>query len=125
MVRPLNLVANPLRLLLLLAVLMTAVLLVGLGVSQPPIHQAGSHSQPATELGAAPNAGSQPAVETVANQSASTTTRIVNRSPQGPAVSAPPAAAAPVQEAPAGGQGCATNPPAPAGRGIPAACSNP
>ncbi len=123
MARPLNLVANPFRLLLLLALVLVAAILVGFTVNQPPSHRAGSQS-PNSVLVTAPNAGSQPgAANTVANQAATSTTRVVNGSSQGPANSAPAAAAEPAQAAPAGVPACQVNPPA--GRGTPVTCSNP
>jgi hypothetical protein len=115
MVRPFNRAANPLRLFLVLALLLLGALLVGFSVNQRPIHAAGSHSQPASMFVTAPNAGPQPAAN------AAGMTRIVTGSTQGPSVSAPPAAAEPVQAAPAAG--CQANPPA--GRGTPVICSNP
>ncbi len=131
MSRPLNLVANPLRL-LLLALLLLVALLIGVSVNQPPSHRAGSPSQQ-TVLVTAPNAESQPVpANTVANQSATTsttatspttTTMVVTGSSQGPASSAPAAAAEPVQAAPAGAPACQVNPSE--GRGTPATCSNP
>jgi len=71
----------------------------------------------------APNAGSQPAANTAANQSTSATTRIVNGSSQGPAGSAQPAAAEQTQPAPAGVPGCQMIPAG--GRDIAATCANP
>jgi hypothetical protein len=122
MARPLNLAANPLRL-LLLALLLLGALLVGFGVNQPPIHTAGSHSLPASVFVTAPDAGSQPAADAAVNQSTPAITRIVTGSSQGPAVGAPPAASEQVQAAPAAV--CKANPQPPAGREIPATCSNP
>ena len=119
MARAFNLAANPVRLLFALALLLLAALLVGFSVNQPPIHNAGSHSQPPSMFATEPNPGSQPA----ADQSTSATTRIVTGSTQGPSVSAPAAAAEPVQAAPAGSAGCQANPPA--GRGTPVICTNP
>jgi hypothetical protein len=123
MARPFNLSANPLRLFLALALLLLGALLVGFSVNQPPIHTAGSRSQPAAVFVTAPNAGSQPAAGTAANQSTSATTQIVTRSGQGPAVSAPPAAAEQLQPAPAGAPGCQMIPAG--GRDIAATCANP
>jgi hypothetical protein len=110
--------------LLALALLLLGALLVGFNVNQPPIHTAGSHSLPASVFVTAPNAASQPAPNTAAaNQSTSATTQIVTRSSQGPAVSAPPAAAEQLQPAPAGAPGCQMIPPG--GRDIAATCANP
>jgi hypothetical protein len=124
MARPLNFVATPIRFMLLLALLLVIALLVGFSVNQPPIQRAGSHSLPASGLITAPNAGSQPAAGTVANQGTTPSiTRIVSGSTQGPAGSAPPAAAEPAQAAPTGATGCQVNPPA--GRDMPVTCLNP
>jgi len=124
MARPLNLSANPLRILLLLALLLLGALLVGFGVNQPPTHTIGSHSLPASVFMTAPDAGSQPAANTAVNQSTPATTRIVTGSGQGPAAVAPPAASESVPAALPAAPGCPVNPP-PARTNIPASCSNP
>jgi hypothetical protein len=117
MVRPLNRAASPLRLFLLLTLFLLGALLVGFSLNQPPIHNAGSQSQPASMFATEPNGGAQPAA------SAAGVTRIVTGSTQGPSNSAAPAAAEPAQTTPAGPAGCQANPPA--GRGTPVICSNP
>jgi hypothetical protein len=131
MVRPLNLTSNPLRLMLLLALLLLGAIVVGFNASLVPIQTTGSHSLPASEPAAVPNVGSQP-LNTTADESTPSTVRIVTGSAsQGPIVSAPAAASEPVHAAaaqgsgtaPSGTQGCQVNPPA--GRGTPALCTNP
>src|SRR3977135_2518902 len=92
-----NLAPTPVRLLFALALLLLAALLVGFSVNQPPIQNAGSHSQPPSMFATEPHPGSHPA----AARATPATTRIVTGSTQGPSVSAPAAAAEPVQPAPA------------------------